>query len=158
MTTPDLTTGPQRSVRRLSRAFRAFLESDRNRALVEPFGGWGDGGDLILADAVVMWLAAPPPHVEPVVLAEIPELRVVFRHALVSVGRWLVDADGVSSRPTLKRRWREVEGLVVPIVLADPDRQIALQIDGIYRDARTSVRLAERLRRRFPHARDTLLA
>jgi len=67
--------------------------------------GWRDGGCRVLAQALHLWLGAGA-------------LGLIVNgdagaagHVVYQVGRWLLDGDGVSTAPTLLRRWRTQEGV-----------------------------------------------
>ena len=119
--------------------------------MAEQEGTWRAGLCWVLAEGLLRWITVsrtlPPPAVSLVVVGD---ARCPAHHVVVGVQikddggqehRWYLDANGVSTRATLLRYWREEERLIRPF-LASYDEQLLLDL-GIPRDGRMSTRVAE---------------
>ena len=88
---------------RLSRDLKQVLRSNAALSILDPWGvGWTDGGCLVLANALRRWLDAGDVMGvwEPVPLGD-----DIQHHAVLTVGDWLLDGNGVSSDGGLLKKW-----------------------------------------------------
>jgi hypothetical protein len=103
--------------------------------------GWLDGGCLILAEALHQVLGG-----ELVMVVNAADPDWPPQHAAVLWDGWLWDGDGATRRRTFLHRWKYLEGVPRPrLVAADPDR---MERRGTPRDTRLSCTLAAELARR----------
>jgi hypothetical protein len=99
------------------RKLRRVLHSRKGWRILECWGcSWTDGGCLVLAKALCLWLGEGK-------VAGIWEGRIQH-HAVLSIGRWIVDGDGVADSGSFLKLWSEREGYV-GTKLADFDFQVA---------------------------------
>ena len=129
----------------LSRAFKVFIWEPAQFSLLAKAkvdGGWNDGGCAILAEAVMAWLV---PHEKRYVVFG----RDAVQHALVRVGDWYIDGDGLSRRSTILKRWRWTERVADAGLLPDPIAQLTAGA-GFPWNRRASSELARRLKVAFP--------
>jgi hypothetical protein len=134
---------------KLGRSLHRLLYSKTVFALLDPYRcGWLDGGCLIAADAIGIWLGVPG-------RAALVNGTDRAQHAFILVGDWCLDGDGISSRGAFLRRWRELEG-VNGVIVADGRAAIAAtqRVSGtdMPADRAISARLAAILEGAWPGA------
>jgi hypothetical protein len=122
--------------RGLTRRIRAILWSEAGFALLARYGcGWNDGGCRIAAEGLARWLGQGR------VIWALLDSRGRAQHLVLRIGRWYLDADGVSSEAELIARWAKFEGVTqARLAPAGPDA-----LPGTPRDEQASRRLAELL-------------
>lgn len=96
------------------KAFKEFLWEDDKLALLSGCG-WNDGGCRSLMRALNQWLGSDQVKTYQIVKSH---NEVHSEHALIKVGEYFVDGDGVSTHDELYTRWIDEEGL--PSVIVRP--------------------------------------
>jgi hypothetical protein len=102
------------SLKLFSRAFHNFLYTQKPLALL-PGCGWNERGCRSLMSALLIWFG--PDLTKPVYITKREEDRHA-EHALIQIGCYYIDGDGVSSHRQLVKRWLSVERL--PSVIVRP--------------------------------------
>lgn len=90
-----------------SKELRDFLWTDEVLKLIPDFG-WNDGGCRSLMAANRLWLGTD--NTEPYQIVKTKH-QEHSEHALVRVGQWFLDGEGVWERSQLIQHWIEEEGM-----------------------------------------------
>ena len=132
--------------RDLGRAIRRAVKSDEAYAILGKHGTWTEGGCWILAAALKRLLGRRS-RLAAVRRSDEP----VAQHILVELDGAFLDADGISTREQLLRRWRDLEGIPNPSVTAmTAEMARRARSDGIPFSAGKARRLAAYLSRAVP--------
>jgi hypothetical protein len=136
-----------RSIPLLSARLRGFLRSESIFELVDSAigSGWLDGGCLILAEAVILWLADDRAHIVGITGDRDGGTSPLVDHVAVAVGRY-IDGDGIATVDVYLSRWAELEDFVSAHFVADAWRP---EQAGIVSSIETSTALAAHLSVRF---------
>lgn len=116
--------------KRFTRAAKRLLWGPRMLTALDYLNGpgWNDGGCRILAEANLIWLRGRAQRfvmIGRTMRSDVQKVHhVLVRVRFGDVERYL-DGDGASTEAALLRRWRDLEGLVDPFLLADPDARHA---------------------------------
>jgi len=94
-----------KAVGAFGRKLRRVLRSKRGWKILEHWDcGWTDGGCLVLAKALRLWLGCGK-------VSGVWE-GSIQHHAVLSVGQWIIDGDGISAKRGFARLWGKREGYV----------------------------------------------
>ncbi|UOE58144.1 hypothetical protein [Cytobacillus oceanisediminis] len=116
------------SIKEFHKAFKRFIWSDMLVLNIIPDHGWIDGGCRSLMKALALWLGQE--NIAYYQLVKGKE-ETHSEHALVKIGDYFIDGDGISTYYALYKRWRRLEKFPsIYIRPFNPENEPALLING----------------------------